>query len=98
MIKVFYEEYACDHFKKEISKAEYYIANHRECGDVRVVTGSEHFILALLKAVRLGKLNTDEIELYCKGVKIDVDIQGEFIQPWGDDLFEADFYLRFSKE
>jgi AAA ATPase domain len=28
--------------------------------------------------------------------RIDVDVKGEFIQPWPDDFFEIDFYERFS--
>jgi hypothetical protein len=28
--------------------------------------------------------------------QVDLDIKGEFIQPWPDGLFEADFYLRFN--
>ena len=27
--------------------------------------------------------------------RIDVDVKGEFIQPWPDDFFEIDFYERF---
>ena len=28
--------------------------------------------------------------------RIDIDVNGEFIQPWPDDFFEIDFYERFS--
>ena len=28
-------------------------------------------------------------------MQIDVDDQGEFVQPWPDDFFEIDFYERF---
>jgi hypothetical protein len=31
-----------------------------------------------------------------RAVQIDVDVKGEFIQPWPDDFFEIDFYERFS--
>ena len=27
--------------------------------------------------------------------KIDIDLNGEFVQPWPDDFFELDFYERF---
>ena len=27
--------------------------------------------------------------------KIDIDVKGEFVQPWPDDFFEIDFYERF---
>ncbi len=30
-----------------------------------------------------------------RSTKIDVDVNGEFIQPWPDDFFEIDFYERF---
>lgn len=29
-------------------------------------------------------------------LRMDVDVHGEFIQPWPDDFFEVDFYERFS--
>lgn len=97
MIVVYYDEFQCDHFKREIAKAESDIDNHRSVGEIDRLTGSEHYILRLLKAVRDGELRTDEIQLFCKDVKIDVDVKGEFIQPWPDDLFESDFYLRFDR-
>ncbi|MCB9922565.1 MAG: AAA family ATPase [Planctomycetaceae bacterium] len=31
----------------------------------------------------------------CQVTQIDVDVKGEFIQPWPDDFFEIDFYERF---
>ena len=27
--------------------------------------------------------------------KIDIDLNGGFVQPWPDDFFELDFYERF---
>ena len=98
MLVVYYDEFQCDHFKREIIKAEHDIKDHKrfQCGISRL-TGSEHYILRLLQAVRNGDLRTDELQLFCKDVKIDVDVKGEFIQPWPDDLFEAAFYLRFDK-
>jgi hypothetical protein len=97
MIKVYYDEHPCYHFKQEIAKAEFDIADHKTIGEIRRLTGSEHYILRLLQAVRNGELRTDELQLFCKDRKIDVDVKGEFIQPWPDDLFEAAFYLRFDK-
>jgi predicted ATPase len=32
----------------------------------------------------------------CQITQIDVDVKGEFIQPWPDDFFEIDFYERFN--
>ena len=35
-------------------------------------------------------------EGYTKATRIDVDVNGDFIQPWPDDFFEIDFYERFA--
>ena len=94
MIVVHYGDYDCYHFTREILKAEQDIEDHKKL-DIRRLTGSEHYILRLLQAVRNGELRTDELQLFCKEVKIDVDVKGEFIQPWPDELFDAAFYLRF---
>ena len=50
------------------------------------------------------QLRTHDLAVYyirqedgCSTVsQIDVDVKGEFIQPWPDDFFEIDFYERFS--
>jgi energy-coupling factor transporter ATP-binding protein EcfA2 len=50
------------------------------------------------------QLRTDDLAVYyirqedgCSMIRrIDVDVKGEFIQPWPDDFFEIDFYERFS--
>lgn len=50
------------------------------------------------------QLRTEELGIYyakqvdgCTQLnRIDVDVNGEFIQPWPDDFFEIDFYERFS--
>ena len=50
------------------------------------------------------ELRTDDLGIYylkqeygttCE-LRIDVDVKGEFIQPWPDDFFEIDFYERFT--
>ena len=48
-------------------------------------------------------LRTDELAIYylkqedgaTRALEIEVDVKGEFIQPWPDDFFEIDFYERF---
>ncbi len=48
-------------------------------------------------------LRTDDLAIYylkqedgsSRALQIDVDVKGEFIQPWPDDFFEIDFYERF---
>ncbi len=48
-------------------------------------------------------LRTDDLAIYylkqedgvTRALEIDVDVKGEFIQPWPDDFFEIDFYERF---
>lgn len=50
------------------------------------------------------QLRTDELGIYylkqengsTTASRIDVDVKGEFIQPWPDDFFEIDFYERFA--
>ena len=96
MIKVFYDVLPCEHYSLEIKKADVDIQYHKHVGDIRRLTGSEHYIMRLLQAVRCGILRTDEIEIHCGEHLIEVDVKGEFIQPWPDDLFEATFYLRFA--
>ena len=76
MITLFYDEYPCDHYKKEIEKADIDLENHH-MGPVRRLTGSEHYILRILQAVRCGILRTDEIKIYCYGKPIDIDVKGE---------------------
>lgn len=49
-------------------------------------------------------LRTDDLGIYylkqengtTRESRIDVDVNGEFIQPWPDDFFEIDFYERFA--
>ncbi len=55
------------------------------------------------KAPANRTLRTDDLAIYylkqedgsSRAVQIDVDVKGEFIQPWPDDFFEIDFYERF---
>ncbi len=50
------------------------------------------------------QLRTDDLAIYylkqeggtTLASRIDVDVKGEFIQPWPDDFFEIDFYERFA--
>jgi predicted ATPase len=50
------------------------------------------------------QLRTDDLSIYyleqkggmSRERRIDVDVKGEFIQPWPDDFFEIDFYERFA--
>ena len=49
------------------------------------------------------QLRTNELGIYylkqengsTTASRIDVDVKGEFIQPWPDDFFEIDFFERF---
>lgn len=55
------------------------------------------------KAPENRQLRTDELGIYylkqegsvTRETRIDVDVNGEFIQPWPDDFFEIDFFERF---
>lgn len=56
------------------------------------------------KAQSKRQLRTDDLAIYylkqangaSREQRIDVDVKGEFIQPWPDDFFEIDFYERFA--
>lgn len=56
------------------------------------------------KAPANRQLRTDDLGIYylkqengcTRQLRIDVDVKGEFIQPWPDDFFEIDFYERFA--
>lgn len=56
------------------------------------------------KAPENRHLRTDELGIYyfkqvdgaTRETRIDVDVDGEFIQPWPDDFFEIDFHERFA--
>ncbi len=56
------------------------------------------------KVAATRQLRTDDLAIYylkqehgsSRELRIDVDVKGEFIQPWPDDFFEIDFYERFS--
>lgn len=55
------------------------------------------------KAPANRQLRTDDLAIYyleqqggmSRERRIDVDVKGEFIQPWPDDFFEIDFFERF---
>ena len=55
------------------------------------------------KAPTNRTLRTDELAIYylksengsSRALEIEVDVKGEFIQPWPDDFFEIDFFERF---
>ncbi len=67
-------------------------------------------LLRRIRETELGKapanrlLRTDDLAIYylkqeqgkTGSIRIDVDVKGEFIQPWPDDFFEIDFYERFT--
>jgi hypothetical protein len=96
MIKIRYGEYDCLHFKQEIAEADRDIQDHERIGVISRETGSEHYILRIQQAVRSGLISGDQVKIQCLDRQIDLDIKGDFIQPWPDDLFEAAFYLRFN--
>jgi predicted ATPase len=56
------------------------------------------------KAPANRQLRTHDLAIYylkqengtSSETRIDVDVKGEFIQPWPDDFFEIDFYERFT--
>lgn len=95
MISVYYGEYASEHFTQEIRKADQLIREHKEVGDIAVLTGSEVFIRRICQAIRCGKLSGSDVSLYVGDRRFLIDVKGQFIDPWPDDLFEITFNLLF---
>ena len=64
-------------------------------------THSEHFILALQKLIREGKLKTSDVNVYycsknkktAKLIKLEMDDKGKFITKWPDGFFPERFNL-----
>lgn len=55
-------------------------------------------ILRICQAVRCGGIKTNDIRIHAEnGEVVDVDVKGQFIQPWPTDLFELAFYCQFTK-
>ena len=88
--------------KKAMSLADGLITklvSYRNTGYKEVFSWSHELtITRICQAVRSGVIRTDEIEIHAEdGSKIDVDIKGQFIQPWPTDLFELSFHCQFTK-
>lgn len=75
------------------------LVSHRGTSYKEVFTWSHELMISrICQAVRSGVIRTDEIEIHAEdGSKIDVDIKGQFIQPWPTDLFELSFRCHFTK-
>ncbi len=58
------------------------------------VTVSEVLILGFLREIRLGRMQVDELELWCDYRQIDVSTQGGMIDYW-DGGWEVGYNLRF---
>lgn len=96
MITIVYDEAPCNHYKVEIKRADFDIAQHKEIGHIKRLTGSEHYIRRILQAVRSGVLRVDDIEVYFKDILMEVSKEGNFLNPWPDELFESSFHLLFN--
>ena len=59
-----------------------------------IVTVSETLILGFLREIRLGRMRTDELELWCGDRKIAIGTSGDMIDMW-DGGWEVSFNLRF---
>jgi hypothetical protein len=61
-----------------------------------IVTVNEVVILMFLREVRMGRMRTDELELWCGDVEMSISKKGEIIDYWdGTGFFETGFHLRF---
>jgi hypothetical protein len=99
MITLIYTKNDAEHFEEGIRRAEAALALHPgKCISLRF--SSEHVLLRILAEVRKGNLRTDELTIIDQegNVIAEVDVKGQFICPWPDDLFEASFYLTFGRE
>ena len=52
----------------------------------RIVTVSEHIILAFQKLVRIGQLDPDDLYLYCGNTLVEVDEDGDLVN-WPGPFF-----------
>ena len=85
---------AADHI---IEKTKKYRGNITEESEATVYWASSLFIHRICQAVRGGIILTHEVQIYDeRGVKVDLDVKGQFIQPWESDLFDLTFNMLFS--
>ncbi len=60
-----------------------------------VVTLSEHIILWFLREIGEGHMEPHEVELYCGGHRIRIDVDGELIDKWPGGFFRERADLLF---
>ena len=61
-----------------------------------MITVSEIIILMFLREVRLGRIRSDELEIWCNGDQVKITNEGEFYDRWEGGFFEDGFNLRFN--
>lgn len=61
-----------------------------------IVTVSETIILMFLREVRQGRMESNDLELWCNGRRIEVAEDGSLLDHWDGGFFETGFDLRFS--
>lgn len=72
------------------------IAKLPELKGKTLVTVSEIVIVMFLREIRLGNIQSDELELWCNGYRIEIGAAGAMIDPWDGGFFEEGFDLRFN--
>lgn len=68
----------------------------RVCISRTEIRTNESRVLVALQALHRQGLIELVIDHIPSGQKIHLDVKGEFIEPWPDELFELEFHLRFS--
>jgi hypothetical protein len=53
----------------------------------RIVTVSEHIILAFQKLVRIGRLEPEQLQLYCGNNRVSIDNDGDLVD-WPGPFFD----------
>jgi hypothetical protein len=71
------------------------IANaHRLVGQ-NIVTLSEYIILWFLREIGEGRMQPEDVELFCDGSRIRIDVEGELIDKWPGGFFRERAELLF---
>jgi len=83
---------------RESMLAAYYASNQGQ----NIETSCDLFMLVLMQRVRhCDGIGSEDIRFTFEdhpGVVVQVDTNGDLIQPWPDDLFELRFKLQFSRD
>jgi hypothetical protein len=60
-----------------------------------IITLSEYIILWFLREIGEGRMQPEDVELYCDGERIRIDVEGELIDKWPGEFFRERANLLF---